>query len=63
MEIIDDLDVLDVRDSVCDIAEIFHVVLEAFIMLLLDGLQGFCCRQTLIHALDNLMSQDSWSQL
>jgi hypothetical protein len=47
-EDIDGLDVLDVRDSIPDIAEIFHVVLEAFIMLLFDGLQGFCCRWMLV---------------
>jgi hypothetical protein len=44
MEGVDDLDVLDVRDSVPGIAEIFHVVPEAFIMLLLDGIQSFCSR-------------------
>jgi hypothetical protein len=43
---IDDLDVLDVRDSISGIAETFHVVLETFIMFLSDGLQGLCCRQT-----------------
>jgi hypothetical protein len=39
-ESIDDLDVLDVRDSVLGIAESFHVVSETFIMLLSDGLQS-----------------------
>jgi hypothetical protein len=34
---IDNLDVLDVWDSVPSITEMFHVVLKAFIMLLLDG--------------------------
>jgi hypothetical protein len=38
MKSIDDLDVLDVRDSIPCVAEMFHVVSEAFIMLLLDGL-------------------------
>jgi hypothetical protein len=38
---IDDFNVLDIRDSIPGIAEIFHIVPEAFIMLLLDGLQGF----------------------
>jgi hypothetical protein len=38
LEGIDDLDVLDIRDGVPRIAEMFHVVLEALIMLLLDGL-------------------------
>jgi hypothetical protein len=35
---IGDFDVLDVRDSISGIAEMFYVVLEALIMLLLDGL-------------------------
>jgi hypothetical protein len=35
---VDDLDVLDVWDSVPGVAEIFHVVLKALIMLLSDGL-------------------------
>jgi hypothetical protein len=48
---IDDLDVLDIRDGVPDIAEIFHVVLEAFIMLLLDGLQSLSSKWALVHAL------------
>jgi hypothetical protein len=38
---IDDLDVLNVWDSVSSIAEIFHVVPEALIILLLHGLSGF----------------------
>jgi hypothetical protein len=37
---IDDLDILDVQDSVLDIAKTFHIVPEALIMFLLDGLQG-----------------------
>jgi hypothetical protein len=41
---IDDFDVLDVRDNVPGVVEMFHVVLEAFIMLLLDNLQGLNCR-------------------
>jgi hypothetical protein len=49
---IDDFDILDVRDSIFDIAEIFHVVPEAVIMLLLDCLQDFYCRWTLIRALE-----------
>jgi hypothetical protein len=52
MESIEDFYVLDVRDSIPGIVETFHVVLEAFIMLLLDGLQGFWCRWTHIHALE-----------
>jgi hypothetical protein len=51
VEGIDDLDVLDVRDSVPSVAEIFHVVLETFIMLLPEDLQGLCYRRTLICAL------------
>jgi hypothetical protein len=35
---IDTLDVLDVQDDVSGVAEMFHVVLETLIMLLLDGL-------------------------
>jgi hypothetical protein len=49
---IDDLDVLDIRDSVPGIAETFHVVLKTLIMLLADGLQGLCCRWTLVRALE-----------
>jgi hypothetical protein len=41
---IDDIDVLDVWDSVSSIVEIFHEVPKAFIMLLLYGLQGLSCR-------------------
>jgi hypothetical protein len=41
---IDDLDVLDVRDRVPYIAEMFHVVLEALIMLLPNGLDSFSSR-------------------
>jgi hypothetical protein len=41
---IDDFDVLDVRDNVPGVVEMFHVVLEAFNMLLLDNLQGLNCR-------------------
>jgi hypothetical protein len=48
VEGIDDLDILDVRDSVPGIIEMFHVVLEAFIMLLLDGLESFRSIWTLI---------------
>jgi hypothetical protein len=51
MEGIDALDVLDIRDSVPGIAEIFHIVPETHIMLLPNGLQGLCCRWTLIRAL------------
>jgi hypothetical protein len=40
MKSIDDLKVLDVRDNIFGVIETFHVVSEAFIMLLPDGLQG-----------------------
>jgi hypothetical protein len=52
VEGIDDFDVLDVRDNISSIAETFYIVLYAFIMLLLDGLQGFYCRWTLVRALE-----------
>jgi hypothetical protein len=35
------LDVLNVWDRVPDIVEMFHLILEALIGLLLDRLQGF----------------------
>jgi hypothetical protein len=40
MEGIDDLNVLDIWDSIPGITETFHVVLKTLIMLLSDGLQG-----------------------
>jgi hypothetical protein len=49
---IDDLDVLDLWDSVAGIAEMFHVVSEALIMLLPDGLQSLCYRWMLVHVLN-----------
>jgi hypothetical protein len=49
---IDDLDVLDIRDSIPGIAKRFHVVLQSFIMLLLDGLQGLSSRWMLICTLE-----------
>jgi hypothetical protein len=51
MEVVDDLNVLDVRDSVPGIAEIFHVVSEALIMLLPDGVESLNSRWTLVRAL------------
>jgi hypothetical protein len=45
---IDDLHVLDVRDSVSGILEMFHVTPEAFITLLLDSLHSFGGRWPLI---------------
>jgi hypothetical protein len=47
-ESIDDLDVLDVWDGVPVIAEIFHVIPEALIMLLLDGLQSLNSKWMLV---------------
>jgi hypothetical protein len=52
MEGVDDLNVLNVQDSVPTIAETFHVVLEAFIMLLPDDLEGLSSRWTLVHVLE-----------
>jgi hypothetical protein len=46
---IDDLDVLNVRDG---IAEMFHIIPEALIMLLLDGLQNLSSGWTLICTLE-----------
>jgi hypothetical protein len=51
VEGIDDLYILDVRVSIPGVAEIFHVVPDAFIKLMFNGLQSFYCRQTLICAL------------
>jgi hypothetical protein len=49
---VDDLDVLDIWDGISGIAEIFHVVPEALIMLLFDGLQSLNSRWTLVCALE-----------
>jgi hypothetical protein len=54
MEGIYDLYVLDIRDSVPAIAAIaatFHVVPEAFLLVLLNSLEGFRSGRTLICAL------------
>jgi hypothetical protein len=48
---IDDLDVLDVWDSIPGVIEIFYIVSETLIMLLSDGLQGLCNRWKLVRAL------------
>jgi hypothetical protein len=48
MEGINDLNVLDVRDSIPDIADTFHVVPKALIRLLLDGLQSLYNRWMLV---------------
>jgi hypothetical protein len=39
-----DFDVLDIQDSVSDVAEMFQVVPEALIILMLDGLQSLNSR-------------------
>jgi hypothetical protein len=54
VEGIDDLNVLDVQDSIFGIATTFHIVLETFIMLLLDGLQSFYCGRLLVRTLEVL---------
>jgi hypothetical protein len=51
VEGIDDLDVLDIRNDVPGIIEIFHVVPKALIMILLDGLQSLNSRWALVRAL------------
>jgi hypothetical protein len=56
---IDDFDVLDAWDSVSGIVEMFYVVLEALIMLLLDGLQGLYGRRTLVCSLKVLDEHDT----
>jgi hypothetical protein len=52
VEGIDDLYVLNIRDSVPGIAEMFHVVPKALNMLLLDGLQSLCSKWMLVRALE-----------
>jgi hypothetical protein len=52
MESIDDLDILDIWDGVPGIIETFHVVLEALIMLLFNGLQSLNSRWLLVCALE-----------
>jgi hypothetical protein len=52
VEGIDDLDVLDIRDSIPGITEMFHVIPEALIMLMSDGLQSLSSRWMLVRALE-----------
>jgi hypothetical protein len=52
MESINDLDVLDVWDGVPSVVEMFHVVPEALIMLLVDGLQSLSSRWMLVCTLE-----------
>jgi hypothetical protein len=54
VEVVDDLDVPDVRDSIPGVAKMFHIVQEALIMLLSDGLESLSSRWTLIRALEVL---------
>jgi hypothetical protein len=54
VEGVDDLDDLDVRDSIPDIAEMFHVVPKALIMLLSNSLESLNSRWTLVYALEVL---------
>jgi hypothetical protein len=49
---VNNLDVLDVRDVVSSIAETLDIITKTLIMLLLDGLEGLCCRWTLIGVLE-----------
>jgi hypothetical protein len=59
VEGVDDLDVLDVRDSIPGVAEIFHVVSEALIMLLPNGLESLSSRRTLVCVLEVLDEHDT----
>jgi hypothetical protein len=52
MEGIDNFDIMDAWDSVLRIAEMFHVVPSALIMLLFDSLQSFSCGRTHVCALE-----------
>jgi hypothetical protein len=49
---VDDLSVLDVRDSILDLTKMFHIVLEALVMLLTNGLENLSSRRTLVRALE-----------
>jgi hypothetical protein len=51
VEGVDYLNVLDIRDNIPGVAEIFHIVLKSLIMLLPDGLQSLSSRWTLVRAL------------
>jgi hypothetical protein len=54
MEGVDDLNVLDVRNSILGIVEMLDVVAETLIMLLLDGLEGLSSGWMLVCALEVL---------
>jgi hypothetical protein len=51
-EVVNDLDVLDVRDAISSIAKTFDIVMETLIMLLLDGLECLDSRRMLVGALE-----------
>jgi hypothetical protein len=55
VEGVDDLDVLDIRESVPGVTEMFHIVPEALIILLPDSLQSLSSRWTLVRALEVLV--------
>jgi hypothetical protein len=52
MKDINNLDVLDVRDAISDIAEMLDIIMETLILLLRDGLEGLGGRWMLIGALE-----------
>jgi hypothetical protein len=49
---INNLNVLDVWDTISGNAEMLDIITETLIMLLLDGLEGLSSRQTLVGALE-----------
>jgi hypothetical protein len=49
---VNNLDVLDVRDTVSGIAKMLDIITETLVMLLLDGLEGLGGRWTFIGALE-----------
>jgi hypothetical protein len=49
---VDILDVLDIWDDIPSIAEIFHIVPEALIMLFPGGLQSLSSRWMLVHIME-----------
>jgi hypothetical protein len=49
---VNNLNVLDARDTVSGIAEALDIIMETFIMPLLDGLEGLGSRRTLVGALE-----------
>jgi hypothetical protein len=51
-EVVNDLDVLDVRDAISSIAKMFDIVMETLIMLLLDGLECLGSRWMLVGTLE-----------